>query len=222
LTGYPIDNLVEIDWQNVKFKVEPANIVGGNFLASLSDLDAILIEILISTTGPAILEDGSLFTVHAADNVEGFHLVLSVGTSLAAIEANPSTPFQLSYGEGTNPRNPIEEDFGPYSGADAIDSFALQLRLNQFENYAALVSQMQNGVPLAFSLGGAFFGSVAAGGALPACVSGGFCPEWPGLITVNVVVPPPSTPSTPVPEPSSLAMLSIGGAIAAGVRRRRR
>ena len=81
----PIDNSVDIEWQNVKYLIEPALVTGGNFTASLDDLDQILFTVLI--TRPA--------------DIQGFELVLSVGSSLSAIEIDP-TPFQLKYAAGEN------------------------------------------------------------------------------------------------------------------------
>ena len=199
----PIDNSVDIVWQNIRFLIEPALVTGGNFTASLDDLDQILFTILI-TTAPA--------------DIQGFELVLSVGSSLSAIESTPS-PFQLRYAAGVN-RFGGDFDYpaDPYEPSGS--SYQLSILLNQFQNYAALVSQMQNGLPLAFSLDGSFFGDINAGAGRTPCneLPVGQCPTWPGQISVAVS----GAPSASVPEPSSFALLLVGGAIATGVRRRRR
>jgi len=197
----PIDNSVDIEWQNVKYLVEPALVTGGNFTASLDDLDQILFTVLI--TRPT--------------DIQGFELVLSVGSSLSAIESN-ATPFQLKYAAGESKTGgdfPYPAD--PYEGSGS--SYQLSILLNQFQNYATLVSQMQNGLPLAFSLDGRFFGDINAGGSLTPCnqLPVGECPTWPGQISVAVSGAPP----TSVPEPSSFALLLVGSAIVMGVRRRR-
>jgi hypothetical protein len=192
----PIDNSVDIEWQNVKYLVEPALVTGGNFTASLDDLDQILFTVLITIP----------------NDIQGFELVLSVGSSLSEIESN-ATPFQLKYAAG---ENKVGGDF-PYP-ADPYEGSA-SIFLSQFQNYATLVGQMQDGLPLAFSLDGRFFGDINAGGNLTPCnqLPVGQCPTWPGQISVAVSGAP-----TSVPEPSSLALLSIGSAIALSARRRRR
>jgi len=198
----PIDNSVDIVWQNVKFLVEPAIVTGGNFTASLDVLDEILLTVLISGR---------------PTEIQGFELILNVGSSLSEIEHNPS-PFQLRYAAGENrtggdfpyPADPYEVTGSTYEAT---------LHLNQFQNYAPLVSQMQNGLPLAFSLDGNFFGDINAGGNLTPCnqLPEGQCPTWPGQVSLTVSGGTPAS----VPEPSSFALLLVGGAIAAGVRRRR-
>lgn len=192
----PIDNSVDIEWQNVKYLIEPALVTGGNFTASLDDLDQILFTVLITIP----------------NDIQGFELVLSVGSSLSEIESNLS-PFQLKYAAGENKfGGEFDYPADPYEGSGSI-------LLSQFQNYATLVSQMQDGLPLAFSLDGKFFGDINAGGNLTPCnqLPVGQCPTWPGQISVAVSGAP-----TSVPEPSSFALLLVGSAIVMGVRRRRR
>ena len=196
----PVDNSVDIVWQNIRYQVEPATVTGGNFTATSDILDDILISILIGSP----------------NDLQGFELVLSVGSSLSEIE-NTTSPFQLSYAAGVDRIGgefPYPADLYEPSGSP----YQVTLHLNQFQNYADLLILMQNGVPLAFSLDGSFFGDINAGAGLPSCIPGQQCPTWPGSVSVTVSGGGP----TSVPEPSSFALLLVGGAFVAGVYRRRR
>ena len=195
-----IDNSVDIEWQNIRFLVEPATITGGNFLVDADHLGDVLINVLISGR-PA--------------DIQGFELLLYVGSSLADIQQNPS-PLTLKFGVGVSktgedfpyPADPYEVNSSPYS---------LNIALNQFQGYNLLPLLPT----LAFSLDGAFFGDVNAGAGQTPCneLPPGQCPTWPGSVAVTVTggqQPPISTP-----EPSSYALLLIGGASVAALRRRR-
>jgi len=195
-----IDNSVDIEWQNIRFLVEPATVTGGNFLADAGQLDDVRINVVISG---------------APNDIQGFELILYVGSSLADIQQNPS-PLTLKFGVGVNksgsdfpyPADPYEVTTSPYT---------LSVALNQFQGYNLLPLLPT----LAFSLDGAFFGDVSAGAGLPACTDlppGERCPSWPGSVSVSVTGGQPVS----TPEPSSYALLLIGGASVAALRRRRR
>ena len=195
-----IDNSVDIEWQNIRFLVEPATITGGNFLVDSDQLGDVLINVLISG---------------APNDIQGFELLLYVGSSLEDIQQNP-TPLTLKFAVGVSktgedfpyPAEPYEVNTSPYS---------LSVSLSQFQGYDLLPLLPT----LAFSLDGAFFGDVSAGAGLPACTDlpPGQCPAWPGQVSVTVTggqQPPIATP-----EPSSYALLLFGGASVAALRRRR-
>ena len=89
----PVDDSVDIVWQNVRFTIGPAMVTGGNFLTSFDDLDDVVINIAITTL------PNNLGVSSAPASLSGFELILSVGSSLADIENNPS-PLQLKFAAG--------------------------------------------------------------------------------------------------------------------------
>jgi len=190
-----IDNSVDVEWQNGRYLDEFATVTGGNFLVDSGDLDDVLINVLISG---------------APNDIEGFRLILYVGASLQDIEQNPA-PTQLTLPVGDSFPNSVF----PYEVTGS--SYSLSVTLSQFQGYDLLPLLPT----LAFSLDGKFVAKSSAGSGLPCDQRppGTICPSWPGQVSVTVTggqQPPIATP-----EPSSYALLLIGGASVAALRRRR-
>jgi hypothetical protein len=188
-----IDNSVDVEWQNGRYLDEFATVTGGNFLVDSGDLDDVLINVLISG---------------APNDIEGFRLILYVGASLQDIEQNPA-PTQLTLPVGDSFPNSVF----PYEVTGS--SYSLSVTLSQFQGYDLLPLLPT----LAFSLDGTFRAKSSAGSGLPCdqLPPGTSCPSWPGSVSVSV------TGGQPVatPEPSPYALLLIGGASVAALRRRR-
>jgi hypothetical protein len=195
-----IDNDVVIDWQNGRYLEEAATVLGKNFVASVDSLDEIFVGILVT---------------EAAGDLQGFELIMSVGNSLAELEADPN-PLQLTLRRGVNL---FGGDFDPPADPYIPNgtSYELTVALSDFQGFALLPTNVST---LAFSLGGSFFAGINAGAGLPACSerpAGEVCPAWPGQVSVTVTSKPPAT----VPEPGSLSLLLLGITGAVGLRRRR-
>ncbi len=102
----PIDNSVDIDWQNGRFLVDGFP-TGGLFTLTQNDLAGLAITITIETIeGHGILHPKRhpSYDAFAASDLAGFELLLNVGSDLAEIEALFPLSPQLDYGAGEDPK----------------------------------------------------------------------------------------------------------------------